>query len=137
MTLVVVDKVFHCSDKGYFPEGMASYVECPLCSKKFPEDKVAAHAGACGLASSPRPKRKTPEDSSLDSRDLNQKKVAPLFVTKKVKMDTQQQSLQEENENTLIARTESLGNQANKQKSDKDNKENENKREVQITNKDQ
>jgi len=116
---------------------MASYVECPLCSKKFPEDKVAAHAGVCGLTSSPRPKRKTPEDSTLDSPGLNQKKVAPLFVTKKVKVDIQQQSLQGVNENTLIARTESLGNQANKQKSGKDNKENDSKREVQITNKDQ
>ena len=110
---------------------MASYVECPLCSKKFPEDKVAAHAGTCGLASSPRPKRKTPEDSSLDSPGLNRKKVAPLFVTKKVKMDIQQQSLQ--GENTLIAKTESLGNQANKQTSDMDNKENQCKKEVQCT----
>ena len=33
-----------------------TYVGCPLCSKKFPEDKVVAHAGTCGLASSPRPK---------------------------------------------------------------------------------
>ena len=107
---------------------MASTVECPLCSKKFPEDKIAAHAGTCGLASSPRPKRKASEDSSLDSPVLNQKKVAPLFFTKKVKMDIQQQSLQGENENT--SRTESLGNQANKQKSGKNDQENEFKKEA-------
>ena len=134
MTLFVLDKVIHCSVKENFPEGMASYVECPLCSKKFPEDKVAAHAGACGLASSPRPKRKASEDSSLDSPVLNQKKVAPLFFTKKVKMDIQQQSLQGENENT--SRTESLGNQANKQTSDMDNKENHSKKEVQVSTRD-
>ena len=45
----------------------------------------------------PHPRgRKAFEDSSLHSPRSNQKKVAPLFITKKVKMDIQQRSLRGE-----------------------------------------
>jgi len=67
---------------------MASPVECPLCGRQFPEDQVAAHAGGCGLATSPRPKRKISQDASISSQSSNPSKVAPLFVPKKAKIDS-------------------------------------------------
>jgi len=67
---------------------MASSVECPLCGRQFPDDQVAAHAAGCGLATSPRPKRKLSQDASSGSQSSNAKKVAPLFVPKKAKLDS-------------------------------------------------
>ena len=67
---------------------MASSVECPLCGRQFPDDQVAAHAAGCGLATSPRPKRKLSQDASSGSQNSNAKKVAPLFVPKKAKLDS-------------------------------------------------
>ena len=61
---------------------MSPSVECPLCARQFPEDQVATHAAGCGLATSPRPKRKHSQDAN--------KKVAPLFVPKKAKLDSQE-----------------------------------------------
>ena len=67
---------------------MASLVECPLCGRQFPEVQIAAHAAACGLTTSPRPKRKLSQDDSFGSQLSSQRKVAPLFVPKKIKLDS-------------------------------------------------
>jgi len=67
---------------------MASPVECPLCGRQFPEDQVATHAAGCGIATSPRPKRKLSQDASFGSQSSNPRKVAPLFVPKKAKLDS-------------------------------------------------
>jgi len=68
---------------------MVSPVECPLCGCQFPEDQVATHAAECGLATSPRPKRKLSQDTSFSSQSSTNKKFASLFVPKKAKHDPQ------------------------------------------------